>query len=64
MKTWENADVIELEIKSTFQNLEGTEVDNWIRGEVPPVGTVLTVGTDYDASGITATATLHQNGTK
>lgn len=64
MKTWNEADVIELEIKSTFQNLEGKEVDNWIRGEIPPAGTILNVGTDYDESGLTATAKLHQNGTK
>ncbi|MBQ6024353.1 MAG: hypothetical protein IJL20_01965 [Lachnospiraceae bacterium] len=64
MKTWKEADVIELEIKSTFQNHEGTEVDNWIKGEVPPAGTVLDVGTDYDESGLTATASLHENGTR
>jgi len=62
MKTWTNADIVELKIKSTFQNLEGKEVDNWVRGEVPPSGTVLTVGTDYDESGLTAIAKLHESG--
>lgn len=59
MKTWKNAEIVELNIRATFQNHQGIDGDNWVKGE--PMPEIVTNGDDYNESGATTTATVHDN---
>lgn len=59
MKKWTNAEVVELNIKSTAQDGKGTDGDNFVPGTTPVPGQTITTGLDYDASGASTSVTVN-----